>query len=291
MTVVALTLALTATGCSAEAPGTPHSPLSAPASAADVTVVADVYRSRIDPARGGIQLAVRNDGAAPLTIVRAVLDSPALAAPIERDHESEIGPGQTRDLAMTLTAAACPAVSTDPPGAVLTVVLADGSTADLRVPTTDRLGQWADWIAAECLTAAVAERATIAVRHDPSRDDGALIGLRLEVETLEPGLELEALNGTVLFSLVEPASGARVTSATLSGTGPTRAATDGPVALSIPLLLTPARCDTHALADDKQGTLFRLDVQLDGEPGTVTIAADPATRAALYDAFGRACGL
>ena len=51
------------------------------------------------------------------------------------------------------------------------------------------------------------------------------------------------------------------------------------------------RQDLHALADDKQGTLFRVEVRLDGELGFVTIVADPATKAALYDAFSRACGL
>lgn len=289
-TAVALVTVLMATGCSAETPSPPGPLDAAPASVSDVALVADVYRSRIDPARGGIQLSVRNDGSATVTIVRAVLDSPALTVPIERDRESEILPGQTRDLAMTLTTAACPAASSAPPDAVLTVVLADGTTAELTVPTTDRLGQWADWLAAECLAAGVAERATIAVRRDPARDDGAVIGARVEVELRGPGLELVALSDTVLFSLVDPASGERVTSTPLSNAGATSVATGGSGALSIPVLLTPARCDAHALADDKQGTLFRIDLLLDGEPGTVTIAADAATRAELYDAFGRACG-
>lgn len=289
-TAVALVAVLAATGCSTDAPSPSAPSDTAPASVSDVALVADVYRSRIDPARGGIQLSVRNDGSATVTIVRAVLDSPALTVPIDRDRESEILPGQTRDLAMTLMTAACPAASAAPPDAVLTVALADGTTAELRVPTTDRLGQWADWIAAECLTAGVAERATIAVRRDPSRDDGALIGARVEVELREPGLELVALSDTVLFSLVDPGSGERVTSAPLTNAGVTSAATDGQGALSVPVLLTPARCDAHALADDKQGTLFRIDLLLDGEPGTVTIAADATTRAALYDAFGHACG-
>lgn len=289
--VAVLAVAMTAGGCSSAAPAAPAQPAAGPASSAEIDVVAEVYRSRIDPAGGGIQLSVRNEGAVPLTIMRAVLDSPALASPIERDRESEIGPGQTRDLAMTLTTAACPAASIEPPDALLTALLADGTAVEVRVTTTDRLGQWADWLAAECIAAAVTDRASITVRHDPTRDDGTLIGLRLDIESRAAGLELVALNDTVLFGLVEPAGGARVTSVTLSDDGNPGIGADGRGEASIPLLLTPARCDAHALADDKQGTLFRLDVLLDGEPGSVTITADAATRVALYDAFTRACGL
>lgn len=292
--ILALAVAVPLAACAASAPEQSPSPR-AVTSIDEVSVVAEVYRTRMDPAVGGIQLALRNDGAEPLTILRAALDSPQLAAPLVRDRETEIGPGLTRDLAMTLTGAACPASTTRPPDALLTVALADGSTAELRVPTTDRLGQWADWLAAECFAAAVLERAAITVRHEPARDApggaaGPLIGLALAVDTRAPGLELVAAHDTVLFGLVRAGDGARVASVALDGLGvPASGGAEG--AVSIPLLLTPARCDAHALADDKQGTLFRIDVRLDGDEGTVTIAADPATRAALYDAFTRACRL
>jgi hypothetical protein len=278
-------------GCSPADPAEPGSiALPAPVTAADVAVTAEVYRSRIDPSRGGMQLSVRNDGPVPLTIVGTRLESPALQQPVVRERTTVIGPGLTRDLALTLTPAACPADDADPPQAVLVVQLIDGSTAEVAVPTVDRIGQWAEWVAAECFAAAVAERVQLTLRHDPTRDDGALIGLLLDIAPRsgagEAGVELVSLSDTVLFGLVQSSDGRRVTSAPLpTGTG------DGAAAVSIPILLTPARCDAHALADDKQGTLFRIDVVLDGVPGTVTIAADSATRAGLYDAFRRACGL
>ncbi|MFN4001463.1 hypothetical protein [Microcella sp.] len=278
-------------GCSPADPADPGSiALPGPVTAADVAVTAEVYRSRIDPSRGGMQLSVRNDGPVPLTIVGTRLESPALQQPIVRERTTVIGPGLTRDLALTLTPAACPAGDPDPPQAVLVVQLIDGSTAEVAVPTVDRIGQWAEWVAAECFAAAVAERVQLTVRHDPARDDGALIGLLLDIAPRsgagEAGVELVSLSDTVLFGLVQSSDGRRVTRAPLpTGTG------DGAAAVSIPILLTPARCDAHALADDKQGTLFRIDVVLDGVPGTVTIAADSATRAGLYDAFRRACEL
>ena len=278
-------------GCSPTAPADPDSLAQpGPVTVTDVAVTAEVYRSRIDPSRGGIQLSVRNDAAVPLTIVGARLESPALQQPIVRERTTVIGPGLTRDLALTLTAAACPADEPEPPQAVLVVQLIDGSTAEVAVPTVDRIGQWAEWVAAECLAAAVAERVQLTVRHDPTRDDGSLIGLLLDIAPRSGArgaeVALVSLSDTVLFGLVQAADGARVTSAPLPP-----GAAGGTAAVSIPLLLTPARCDAHAIADDKQGTLFRVAVQVDGQPGVVTVVADDATRAALYDAYTRACGL
>jgi len=295
---VAALLAVTSTvlsGCSPAAPADSESlALPGPVTVADVSVTAEVYRSRLDPAQGGIQLSVRNDGVVPLTIVGARLESPALQQPVVRDRTTVIGPGLTRDLALTLTSAACPVDEPEPPQAVLIVQLSDGSTAELAMPTVDRIGQWAEWVAAECVAAAVAERVAIAVRHDPARDDGAVIGLLLDIVPRAGGVDAEgdaevellSLSDTVLFGLVQAGDGARVTSAPL----PPDAA-GGAAAVSIPLLLTPARCDAHAIADDKQGTLFRVAVRVDGQPGVITVVADDATKAALYDAYTRACGL
>lgn len=288
--LLAMSVVISAAGCSATAPLTPG-PSGAAATAAELAVTAEVYRTRIDPSRGAIQLAVRNDAEAPLTIVVASLESPALSSSISRERTTEIGPGLTRDLPLTLSPAACPASTTAPPEAVLTVVLADGSTTELRVPTTDRLGQWAEWVAAECFAAAVAERATLDVEHDPGRDDGEVIGLRVTADRHDPGLELVAISDTVLFGLVRAADGVRVTSEPLVARDSESAGHAESDAVSIPVLLTPARCDPHALADDKQGTLFVVEVLLDGVPGSITIVANSATRAALYDAYTRACGL
>ena len=98
---VALLVAGLLSGCSSAAPADPGSlALRGPVTAADVTVAADVYRSRIDPARGGIQLSVRNDAAVPLIVVEARLASDALSATIVRERSTVIPAGRTRDLAM-----------------------------------------------------------------------------------------------------------------------------------------------------------------------------------------------
>ncbi len=291
---------LVLSGCSPAQPalsgsGEPGPEVSSAVSTVDEVVVsAEVYRSRIDPSRGGIQLSLRNGGSLPLTVVGARLESATLVAPIVRERTTTIGPGLTRDLALTLTATTCPsngrAPVTTPPTAVLTVLLADGSTGEVHLNTVDRIGQWAEWVTAECLTQAVADTVTLSVRHDPARDDGPLIGLALEVDPrgTSPArdVQLLSISDTVLFALVRASDGSRTPSEPLPAglSGSERA-------VSIPLLITPARCDSHALADDKQGTLFRVSVTVDGRSGTVTIAADSETKARLYAAYTRACGL
>lgn len=292
----ALVIALGATalsGCAplAAGPASTTASGSGPATFAEVAVTADLYRSRIDPARRGIQLAVHNDGPVALTIVQAVLDSAALTDPLQRHATTTIPPGQTRDLVLILSDPVCTDDGAAPlPHALLTVKLADGNTAEVRVATTDRIGQWAEWHVAECFTSAVAQRAELRVRRAEASDAAGtaggpgLIGLDLVVVGLADGLELEAVNDTVLFALVG-ADGQRVASIPIGLTvapGET---------LVIPLLLSPARCDAHAIAEDKQGTLFGVDARLGARAGTVTIVADGATRAALYDAFAHACSL
>lgn len=290
-------------GCSAGAAIDPDSlALPGPVTAADIAVTAEVYRTRIDAARAGIQLSVRNDGPVPLTIIEARLASPLFASTPIRERTTTIPAGRTRDLAMLLPAVACPPDGAggagpdgvEPPEAVLVVRLIDGSSTEVTLPTSDRLGQWDEWVAAECLAAAVDTQVALAVRHDPLRDDGPLIGLLLDIDPrpvspalpAPPDVQLLSIDDTVLFGLVRAGDGARVTSQALpAGVG------GGGQPESIPLLLTPARCDAHAIADDKQGTLFRIGVTVDGVPGTVTVVADAETRAALYDAYTRACGL
>ena len=55
------------------------------------------------------------------------------------------------------------------------------------------------------------------------------------------------------------------------------------------LWIRPARCDPHAVAEDKVGTLLPLNVQADGREGQLKIAAGAVLRGQLYDFVTRAC--
>lgn len=310
---IALVVAAVLAGCAAPAdPGPAPSPslpsLPSPPSSIDaVEVTADVFRTRIDPSRGGIQLSVRNDGDAPLALAGARLASPLLAADAERDDEALIPPGAQRDLPLALPAPVCPAdlgelpadgEPVDPPTGVLLVPLADGTTAELQVPTTDRLGQWAAWYTASCVTRAVEAQVALSVRATEPPSPGA-IGVELVIAS-RPGsgaaggggpgdggqLRLESVAGTVLLGALDadgrPAESIPLDLA-LDGSG---GASDPIV---VPLSFRPNRCDAHAIADDKQGTLFRVAVTIGGRAGTVTVVADAATKDAIYANVISAC--
>jgi hypothetical protein len=210
---------------------------------------------------------------------------------------------------MTLVDPRCPALS-EPvmpaaPDAVLLVPLADGSTAELRVPTTDRIGQWSAWAEGACFAQAVGERVELTVRADgpgsgPVSGSGSgsgsgTIGVELVVRAL-PGpvgdggdaelVRLTSAGGTVLLGALD-ASGERAEGIPLDVMVDPVSPPDAPIV--VPLRFSPNRCDAHAIADDKQGTLFRVDVAVGTRTGPVTIVSDAATKEALYAAISAAC--
>lgn len=322
-------------GCSTVAD--PGDPAAAPPAAspsrqpaldpASLMLTAETYRSRFDAASGGIQLSVTNEGDLPLVVTETAVSSPALAAVASTNREVEIPAGLTRDIPLTLPAPACdddPALESV--AATLTVHAetegdaADAATASVTIEAVDRLGQFAEWWRESCFAEAVAERATLAIRLVGDGASGTAPADTVALELVATPrsasdsandapstLRLTAIGGTILLGMRD-AAGAPVTSRPLevvldtAGTEPS----------AVRLETVPARCDPHAIAEDKQGTLFRVHATLtppdggaggtatgdastrgaaprDTTSGTVTVAADDETREAIYDAITRVC--
>lgn len=333
--VTAVTVGVILAGCSTVAD--PGDSAAAPPAASpsrqpaldptSLALTAETYRSRFDAASGGIQLSVTNEGDLPLVVTETAVSSPALAAVASTNREVEIPAGLTRDIPLTLPAPACdddPALESV--AATLTVHAetegdaADAATASVTIEAVDRLWQFAEWWRASCFAEAVAERATLAIRLVGDGASGTApadtVALELVASPLPAAddangapatLRLTAIAGTILLGMRD-AAGAPVTSRPLevvldaAGTEPS----------AVRLETVPARCDPHAIAEDKQGTLFRVDATLtppdggadgtatgdastrgtaprDTTSGTVTVAADDETREAIYDAITRVC--
>ena len=62
-----------------------------------------------------------------------------------------------------------------------------------------------------------------------------------------------------------------------------RAIAPGDAAFVLEVPLEPGRCDLHAIAEDKQGTIFRLRATLVDEPIDLVLPAPEAQREALLD--------
>jgi hypothetical protein len=56
------------------------------------------------------------------------------------------------------------------------------------------------------------------------------------------------------------------------------------------LHIRPARCDPHAVAEDKVGTLLPLRVRVGGREGVLKIGAGGLLRGRIYDFVTSACG-
>lgn len=219
--------------------------------------------------------------------------------PASTDAIAVVPAGATRDLPMTLVDPRCPAgaAPAEPaaPDAVLLVPLADGTVAELRVPTTDRIGQWIAWLEGACFAQAVGERVELAVRAGDSGSGGGTIGVELVVRAL-PGpagddggaelVRLSSVSGTVLLGALD-AAGERAEGIPLDIVIDPANPPDAPIV--VPLRFSPNRCDAHAIADEKQGTLFAVDVALGERTGTVRIVSDAATKEAIYAAITAAC--
>jgi hypothetical protein len=243
-------------------------------------VAAAVDQFRDEYAAGSIVIQLTDTGAAPLTVVGAELADPRFADGTAWAGSAELAAGQTLSLPAALAAPRCGAGASDAAPS-LRVRLADGT--ERTVAAADPHGVLARLHGDQCF----AEEAARAVR------------LRLE-DALGAG----ATAGTAIVSLVaDPPAGpsgvpprtvlTSVEGTPLLGEDPER---PWPRALvlapgaRIALVVRPARCDPHAVAEDKVGTLIPVGLEVGEAAGVVKVAASPALRAALYRFVARACG-
>ena len=60
----------------------------------------------------------------------------------------------------------------------------------------------------------------------------------------------------------------------------------------ISLEVRPARCDAHAIADDKRGTILPFEIRTsDGRAGRLDRSSGDTLKAELYQYYGERCGL
>lgn len=251
-----------------------------------VTVTA--YQGRFDRAERQLELKVTNGTDATITVTSAALESTRFLTPAIWDRHQDIPPGAARDLRVELSEPAC----TGTPArdeVVLTFTLADGSSGTSRLAIDDVSA--IDAINAEdCLTVAVASLATIRASDTVEWTPGAQAPATLELTVTPTGasgwVKITETRATVLLSLVDD-GGLPVFSQ------PQTVLVDANAEPAIiQLRLIPARCDPHAVAEDKRGTIFPLQVSTSlGADGQVAIPVGDAVRAELYAFYGDYCGL
>ena len=254
-------------------------------------LTASVDQARMDVAAGQVSVRLVNGSPGEVTVQGLTLHSTGFAPPMTYDRSGiVVDAGRAVDLRVSLSDAACAGGPLEHE-AHLDVEFADGRSQDVVLPAVDVEGRLADLHETECFAAETEEVAVLTLLGPPQpRDLGGVLVADLMVQVRPQGgpgvLELVRVRNTTLLQLVDPDTAQRhpdglPVEATVAGTDEPR---------DLVLTVVPARCDAHAVAEDKQGTRFRFDVVLDGREGTVSVAAPPEVTTALYDIVQQACG-
>ncbi len=157
--------------------------------------------------------------------------------------------------------------------------LGAGDPVRSSLPVQDRYGAVTRVLDADCARRTLDGAARLHVGA-PVRE-GRLLRVPVTL-TPRPGGAAVRLVGYRPTPLVRPARGS-ATDVDVSGTAPLRA----------DLLLEPARCDPHAIAEDKVGRLVPVEVAAPTLPGgtTFVLPLDRTQRTAVLDYVRSACGL
>lgn len=251
-------------------------------------VSVSVFQSRFDRGLHQLEIKVSNDTDAAITVTSATLESTRFADPAVWDRPQRVPAGAARDLRVQLGEPDC--TDTAPVDqVVLGFELDDGTAGTARLSIADAAP--IDSINDEdCLGVAVAAIATIAAADTVDWTPGAGQPAILDIDVIPTGadgtLTIVESKATVLLGLVDETGSAVYEHpenlVVDAGSGPQK----------VRLRLVPARCDPHAVAEDKRGTFFPLEVSTsDGRSGQLYAPVSDAVRASLYDFFGDYCGL
>jgi hypothetical protein len=325
-TVAAVALTVS---CSSPVPsGAGSSPSVTSGAAAAGPVAAELNQLRDNYSRQIIAIELTNTTSAPLTVRGAGVASPLFAGSIEwlaGPGGIELPPGQTKSLPAQLPAAECgsgnaplaraagspdgqlsgspdgspggltggsPGDGPRPGGTVVALRLADGPDAgsSATVQATDPYGVLDRNNAEMCLAQAAA--AVAAIRLEPDLEvsaDGQSAVMTLTITprstpgTANPGsagtLTINWIDRTTLLGEDQSVPWPRSVSVQAGG-GSQR----------YRLGIRPARCDAHAVAEDKVGTLLPLRVSAGGRDGLLKVDAGALLRGRIHDFVTAACG-
>lgn len=244
-------------------------------------VTVDVIQGRTDRDSRIIVLDVTNTSADPIELVMARLDTDQFAEPAVWRRGTTLEPGRTVSLRAPLADPVCPVPSGAAPRVSVTYRDADGATHTARVEPTQSTDVLALIARDDCIGVLAAQRAEIRVADSVAWTPGAHQPAVLTLVATPIGtgsLEIVEARSTILLQLVDD-TGARVGALPVERTLNTASGTE-----EIALRLVPSRCDPHAIAEDKRGTIMIVAVRLDdGTEGVIYVRSGDDVKATLFD--------
>lgn len=277
--VVAVAVLVVLSACQQTSDDTAPAPVEA---ALPSGIAMHVDQSRLERKGRRVFVRIENDTRRSLTVESLRLTSPRLPD-IGWTGREVVGPGYDGDIEVELPTGRC---GTDVDASVRVVYrLGDSPRTVSTAPAEDIYGAIGLMADRDCAETTLTTAAEVEVGSPAVRGEGLDSVLELPV-TLTPtgrskGVRFAGFESTVLF----------------------RQTSDSPSDVSVPLdagdpattqvlSVVPSRCDPHALAEDKVGTLFGVRVRGPGleDDALYYLPLTGAQRTALHDFFGTHCG-
>jgi hypothetical protein len=250
----------------------------------------EVLQGRTDYTSGTLVIRIVNESGSDLELERARLSWPGFSGSADWERGTTVRSGTTVDLRAPVPGVDCGDGEPAPLSTADLTFLDGDRRASATVPVTDPLSTLDRLREAGCIAEQVDQVATVSVGSPVVEGEGrssvAVVGLTLTPTGAKGRVDVEAVSSTPLLR-PDP------------GTHPNTA--DWPLELSVDtasgprtaeLRIVPARCDAHAIADDKVGTVFNLAVSLsDGTSGEYRLLPAERVREELLDYVRATCGL
>jgi hypothetical protein len=261
----------------------------------------EIHQNRTDLAARALQVAVTNSTDNEMAVESVVFRSEQFeTSAVWQKDRTTIAPGITADLPVSLGTPRCDEGNARPQ-VDLTYRLAGGGKQTVTVDVVDHMGQLAAMKKADCLMAEVntivAIEASGPLKPTPTGSGGEAVA-HLDLTLVPTGanrtVTIVGVRSTTLLTVAGgvdaggvDVGGVDVGSATPSVFPVSVLGTDPPRVLT--LEVRPARCDEHALAEDKRGTILPVNVETGGTRGKISIETSPTLRAELYEFVRAAC--
>ncbi|GAA5196087.1 hypothetical protein [Microbacterium jejuense] len=275
----ALVLIAALSGCAAGSPPTP-----APTLPSGVTVELQQLRSDVSSRQAEVHVVNGSDAA--LTVGEVRVEDPRFERPSARviaDRVSTVPAGGAVDIRVQLAAVDCDAPD-DGDARVVLEIVRDAGTVEAAASAPDPVGFLAPLHARECLEEQLADAAGLAFTGFTASAPGDPASLELTVTpTGSAAAAITGIERTNLLDFAAPDDDDLYPLDVAVAADET-----SPVVVAVPII--PFRCDPHAVQEDKRGTIFDVQISLDGKPGEIELFVGEELRGRILTWVGQWCG-
>lgn len=248
----------------------------------------EIQQGRTDYSSGAIVIRVVNESENDVALRQVTLVTPAFPESPAWDRGTTVRAGTTVDLRTPLPEPDC-SESTDAPRVSLEFRSREGA-GTVQLLASDPLGTLLRLHDESCVAEEVERLATITVGAPQVTGTGATSVATLPITFAPTGadgtLSVTGVSSTPLLKPAPPATGAAAKDWTFALT-----LTSSGDAVTEHLEILPARCDPHAIAEDKVGTVLSLSVDTGSRTGSYRLVPPTDVTDALLAFVHDACGM